>query len=129
MRLGGFTYIPGSHHAIQGGQYATQLSVWKEALDTDVATTLDLEPGDLYVFSEALVHGQRTWRGNLRKREVLYIKYVPGYMAWQSYEVTKNYLQYATSPIHEALLSPPFARVGDYTSNIFRPSIHRMQFI
>lgn len=123
QETGGFSYIPGSHHAIHGGQWGLQHSFWNNLMDdSEVVRTPELRPGDLYVFSEALAHGQRTWT-KADERITLYMKYVPGYMAWQDYEITKGLLKYATEDVHDALLKRPFVREGDYTSKDFRKSV------
>ena len=123
---GGFSYIPGSHHQTLQGKHGVQLTeIWEYFLNNNKATTLDLYPGDLYIFSESVVHGQTRW--NMEEdRRTLYIKYVPGYMAWQSYEdVTKGYLQYATKPIHELLLRPPSVRSGTFDNPTWRKSTRK----
>jgi hypothetical protein len=120
---GGFSYIPGSHHQILQGRNGVQLTeIWNYYLENNKTTTLDLNPGDLYIFSEAIAHGQAKWKVDNENRKTLYIKYVPGYMAWQSYDITKDYLKYATKPIHELLLSPPSVRNGTYDNPTWRKS-------
>lgn len=122
---GGFSYIPGSQNCDVGGQFAMQHSFWKNLLnDPEVVRTPNLRPGDLYVFSEALIHGQKQWEC-LTPRTTLYIKYVPGYMVWQDYEITKRYLRYASTPTQNALLTRPYTREGDFDNKDFRQSVRR----
>ena len=127
---GGFAYIPGSQHSNHGGQYGQQLEVWKEAIN-ELAIVPELNPGDLYIFSEALVHGQKQWNCNF-PRTTFYMKYVPGYMAWQDYEITQSYLSYAKNDLQRALLAPPYVRQGGgdvwphSTPYSFRQSITRL---
>lgn len=122
---GGFAYIPGSQHYIGGGQFGTQHVFWKYLLgNNDLVVTPRLEMGDLYIFSEALVHGQIAWsKHNILPRWTAYIKYVPGYMAWQNPECNKQYEKYASTPQQFALLEPPYVRDGLYNSTKFRKSI------
>lgn len=71
---GGFCAIPGSHNArfpVPDGVTAEHPLVECPRLDA----------GDLLVFSEALTHGTRPWRGAHERRAVL-LKYAPGMIAW-----------------------------------------------
>ncbi len=125
QETGGFSYVPGSHHCISGGQFGNQQDVWIDFFDDpEMVKTPTLNPGDLYVFTEALAHGQRKW-SCAEPRHTLYLKYVPGYMAWQDYEITEAYLQYAMTPLQEALLDRPYVRDGNYASKDFRKSIRK----
>jgi hypothetical protein len=69
---GGFACIPGSHKA----NFACPPGVLKWEEETDLVQQVALEPGDLIVFSEALLHGTLPWRGKHQRRIVL-LRYVP----------------------------------------------------
>jgi len=113
----GFSYIPGSHRTdLRRNSHG---SIWNEVLNWfssedrwrqgTILETPQLEPGDLVVFSEALIHGQSKWTRTI-PRTTLYYKYVPGHMAWMDFELIKNLQKYATTPQQKALLQRPYVR-------------------
>ncbi len=73
---GGFTCIPGSHKSNFG---LPETVDYGHELVTDVA----LKAGDMLVFTEAIVHGTATWKGD-EERQLLFYKYSPGNSSWGS---------------------------------------------
>jgi hypothetical protein len=69
---GGFACIPGSHKS--NYQCPPGILKWEE--DTEIVQQIALEPGDLLVFTEALLHGTLPWRG-ARQRRIILLNYVP----------------------------------------------------
>lgn len=69
---GGFACIPGSHKA--NFQCPTSILKWEE--DTELVRQVELEPGDLIVFTETLLHGTLPWRG-AHQRRIILLRQVP----------------------------------------------------
>lgn len=106
---GGFVCVPGSHKA--GLQY-------RPALDSPLVINPELRAGDLFVFTEALVHGSRRWQAD-HTRRVLFYLYTPGYMAYRAFDTMAPFLPLATTPLQRELLRPP--DVNSYHEELVRP--------
>ncbi len=114
---GGFCYIPGSHQApndIEGN--AVLQNFLSGNFDHPSIVTPKLFPGDLVIFTEAIIHGMAPWKASDKIRRNLYFKYSPGFLAWRDYEEIKKYLPLARTPIQKMLLRPPY--VSQYKEDI-----------
>lgn len=105
---GGFVFIPGSHKS----SFAVHGSVvLKELLHQDFGHEClhvpTLNPGDVCLFPDALVHGTTPWVPNGHRR-ALYYMYSPGYMSWRPYSEIARYTDLATSELQRQLLRPPY---------------------
>lgn len=94
---GGFVCVPGSHKA-NGGYHPR--------IDSHLVVNPALGPGDMLIFTEALVHGTRSWRSERRRRSLLY-KYSPGYSAWIDAESLARTREMAATDLQRDLLRPP----------------------
>lgn len=99
---GGFVCVPGSHKA--------NVSL-RPRMDSPLVINPQLRAGDALIFTEALVHGSQAWRGNGRRRVLIY-SYAPGFLAWKSYETIAPLLNLASTSLQRDLLRPPY--VGHY---------------
>lgn len=113
---GGLVLVPGSHKQnipLEGRRLYKE--VLNERLDAWWIHNPALDPGDLLIFTEAVVHGTMHWKPKDRRRRNLYYKYIPGCMVWRDYEEMKKYLPLARNQLERNLLRPPF--VGRYNEN------------
>jgi hypothetical protein len=78
----------------------------------DLVETVVTAPGDLLVFTEALIHGPGPKPDNGRRRLTLYYKYAPGHMAWRDYELIRDLVPLCRNDLERRLLRPPY--VGRY---------------
>ncbi|WP_034262161.1 phytanoyl-CoA dioxygenase family protein [Actinospica robiniae] len=69
---GGFACIPGSPKA----NLHCPASILKWEQDTELVRQIEMEPGDLIVFTEALLHGTLPWRA-AHQRRVILMRQVP----------------------------------------------------
>lgn len=122
LSTGGFAYVPGSQSYAGAGQFAFNRQVqWNEMLNNNhLCHTPTLNVGDVYVFSESLAHGQKQWLVDEESRKTLYIKFVPGYMAWQNPAMNEGYKKLAKTPQQISLFEPPYVRNGPSGSNNYR---------
>lgn len=94
---GGFIVLPGSH---------------KSNLPLAVDHTSDrvvqpvLDAGDAILFTEALVHGTRSWNADHIRRSLL-LKYNGGHMTWARPE-RLDWLKEGANPLRAALLRSPY---------------------
>ena len=72
---GGFWYIPGSHQA----NFPMPPGMTDYSWIPECVVQPAVSAGSVVVFTEALVHGTRTWKP-AHDRYVLFYKYLPGYM-------------------------------------------------
>jgi hypothetical protein len=108
---GGFVCVPGSHKA--NVEY-------KPKKDSHLIVNPGMRAGDMLVFTEALVHGSRNWRGKGQRRVLIY-SYAPGCLAWKHPDTVRHYARHATSDVQRDLLRPP--SVGEYDEKAARPEI------
>ena len=112
---GGFCFIPGSHKSRYD---ADGHKLMAEVFDTmaEATYTPDLFEGDVVVFSESLVHGDRGLKIGASERRVLYYKFAPGFIAWRDPAQQLN--RYGTYPRNDEerrLIAPPWSgRFDDY---------------
>lgn len=105
---GGFAYIPGSHKSsciMHGSQVFSNLL--GSNFEHECLCTPTLEPGDIYLFPDCLVHGTTPWRESATRR-TLYYMYSPGYMAWRPYAEIEKYVPLAKTPLQRQLLRSPY---------------------
>lgn len=76
---GGFICIPGSHKT--NLMMNLPADVREQKRDAHYVVQPPLMTGDVLIFTEALMHGTRTWRASHERRALLY-KYSPGYQSW-----------------------------------------------
>lgn len=96
---GGFIVVPGSHKSHDVDYIPDVYS--------PLVVNPALKPGDMLIFTEALVHGTRKWVSPHRRRSLLY-KYSPGFSAWRPYEEVAPLLPLAANDMQRALLRPPY---------------------
>ena len=114
---GGFVYIPGSHKT-NDSRAGIEISrdIYDYKFDHHSLIVPTLKPGDLMVFTEALVHGDTGWKGGTDKcRMQLYYKMTPGFMCWRDPEQNKIYNRFALTDIEKRLIEPPWT--GRYPEN------------
>jgi hypothetical protein len=95
---GGFIGVPGSHKANHK---------WFPPVDSHLVVNPTLKAGDMLIFTEALIHGTRSWKSNNKRRSLLY-KYSPGFSTWGPASISEKLLPLATTEMQKALLRPPF---------------------
>jgi ectoine hydroxylase-related dioxygenase (phytanoyl-CoA dioxygenase family) len=95
---GGFCCIPGSHK----GSFRLP-----DPPPPGLAVEVSLAAGDVVVFTEALVHGTLTWRGERDRRTLLY-KYSPGSSSWGKDETLPPELAPMLSGRQRLLFEPPY---------------------
>ena len=103
---GGFIFIPGSHN-MQAGQDAFQLY---KAIGRDISLPEVCVPklncGDLFVFSESLMHGACPMRAG-KSRLTLYYNFVPPYMRVKNDFVVPEEVQSQLGPrLHQYIEEP-----------------------
>jgi hypothetical protein len=106
---GGMCYIPGSHKSLDhrsGGEIRKELL--QGNLDQECVVVPSLNPGDLVVFSESLVHGDIGWKPP-ESRITLYYKFAPGFMTWRDARDQEQYMSLARTPLEKRLLEPPWS--------------------
>lgn len=96
---GGLVCVPGSHKAQDAG--------YIPPLYSPLVVNPAMKPGDMLIFTEALVHGTRKWVSPHQRRSLLY-KYSPGYSTWRPYEELAPLLPLARTDMQRDLLRPPF---------------------
>jgi hypothetical protein len=78
---GGFGCIPGSHKSNFITQIPDEVRAYERA--AHYVRQVEVEAGDVILFTEALVHGTMTWTAGHERRSLLY-KYSPGHSSWSS---------------------------------------------
>lgn len=100
---GGFACIPGTHksHFLDG--IPREVRTWQRSAPYVVQP--EVEAGDALFFTEALVHGTKTWAADHERRALLY-KFSPGYSAWsQNYYRLDEYKNLTEQ--QKRILAPP----------------------
>ena len=86
---GGFGCIPGSHKS-NCTEYIPD-SVKKFNQKAHYVRQVEVDAGDVIIFTEALVHGTVPWTADHERRSLLY-KYSPGHSSWsETYYEKKDY--------------------------------------
>jgi len=104
---GGFCCIPGSHKSGFGCH--------PRATRNHLVENPAIQPGDMLVFTEALVHGSKIWQAD-HERFVLIYSYAPGYLAWKDPNTLTDYWPHIKTQAQKDLMRPPF--VGNYNENL-----------
>ena len=103
---GGFILIPGSHKlSVQLNTGEIVKSITK-GYDHPLIVTPELEPGDVVVFPESLVHGTKAMSQGHERIHLMY-NFVPGYMSFKAdFDLTKI-LPHADTELKKRLLRGP----------------------
>ena len=100
---GGFVCIPGTHKT--NFLACIPRDVMRFEREVPYVVQPVAEAGDVIFFTEALVHGTRTWRAPHERRALLY-KYSPGHSAWsQNYYQPEEYENLTDQ--QRRILAPP----------------------
>jgi hypothetical protein len=97
----GFACIPGSHKS----EFSCPSDV-VDLADRSFLTTVEVDPGDAVIFTEALTHGTLPWAAEHKRRTLLY-KYSPFHMTWL-HPCWPDELLAACTPEQRELLEPPY---------------------
>lgn len=111
---GGMCYIPGSHRSIDlrtGSEIKRDLL--KHNMQHESITVPTINPGDLVVFSESLVHGDTGWAPTDYSRLVVYYKFAPGFMCWRDPREQEKYRSLARNDLEKRLIESPWS--GKYS--------------
>lgn len=108
---GGFCYIPGSHKVVDSRAGLEVLNqVYGGKFEHHSIIVPKLVPGDMIVFTEALIHGDTGWRnkepGSCRMQ--VYYKMTPGFMCWRDPAQNEHLLKYARTDLERRLMAPPW---------------------
>jgi len=100
---GGFGCIPGSHKSNFIGHIPDTVRNWEKK--AHYVRQVEVDAGDVIIFTEALVHGTIPWQADHERRSLLY-KYSPGHSSWsENYYEKKDYPN-ATEQ-QQRLMAPP----------------------
>ncbi len=100
---GGFECIPGTHKSNFISSIPSEVK--RHERQADYVIQPKVEAGDALFFTEALIHGTKTWAGKHERRALLY-KYSPGHSAWsQKYYDTSKYSGLTDQQLR--LMEPP----------------------
>lgn len=106
----GMCYIPGSHKALDGRDGST---IRKELLHGDLnhesVIVPTLNPGDLIMFPESLIHGDNGWKPKDYHRLTIYYKFCPGFISWRNPNEQERYRPLARTELEKRLLEPPWS--------------------
>lgn len=94
---GGLIAVPGSHKANHP---------FRPEHDSHLVINPSLKAGDMLIFTEALVHGTRSWKSPNGRRSLLY-KYSPGYSTWAEADACDQFQPLAKTELQKALLRRP----------------------
>lgn len=105
---GGVILVPGSH---KHNQPFVGQQVYHELLGRDLDAwwihNPTLNKGDVFIFSEAVIHGTRRWIPTERRRRILYFKFTPAHMAWRDPAEQAPLASMARNDLERALVSGP----------------------
>jgi hypothetical protein len=108
---GGFCYIPGSHTSADYKDATTLASNFGKLLSTGDVTVPELNPGDVLIFPDSLVHGRTKQKG---LRRTLYYSYTSGFSSFMAYDETaRPLLSRARTEVQQSLLRAPYTTVED----------------
>lgn len=126
---GGFCYVPGSHKANDPRAGLEVFSeVYGKRFDHPSIVVPTLVPGDMILFTEALIHGDTGWRnrtpGSCRMQ--IYYKMTPGFMCWRDPAQNQHLLQYTQNDLERRLMSPPWTgQYGETTTSMGTDNVRR----
>lgn len=78
---GGFGCVPGSHKSNFPQHVPDEVRAWERR--AHYIRQVEVEAGDVIIFTEALMHGTVPWTAAHERRSLLY-KYSPGHSSWSS---------------------------------------------
>lgn len=110
LSTGGMCYIPGSHRSLDartGSKIKQEL--FKGNMDHESIIVPTLNPGDLILFSESLIHGDTGWKPQNYSRMIVYYKFCPGFMTWRDPREQEQYQHLARTDLEKRLLEPPWS--------------------
>lgn len=120
---GGVCCLPGSHYSTwpaEGYQIGTEL--FGHQIDDAVFDTPQLSPGDVMLFPECLVHGNKPWTSDYARRS-LYYMYFPGHTTWRSWPgLQARHWDRARTPLEQRLLRAPAVGNFDDTGTQLGPN-------
>jgi len=115
---GGFCYIPGSHKVVDPRAGREVLAeVYKNKFDHHSIVVPTLKPGDMMLFTEALIHGDTGTRRGHPSRMQIYYKMTPGFMCWRDPAQNEHLLQYAETDLEKKLMASPWT--GRYSEDAY----------
>jgi glycosyltransferase involved in cell wall biosynthesis len=115
---GGLNVIPGSHKQNLPADAGSITRYMDGTCHDPLFQQPAMKAGDVFLFTEALVHGTAPWMPTDRRRRMLYYKYTPGYMCWRKYEEIAKYLPLARTDLQRALLRPPYVAGYDESNGV-----------
>jgi hypothetical protein len=108
QETGGFAYIPGSH---KSNEQRAGREILEEYYKGDFShhsiVVPTLEPGDVIVFTESLIHGDTGWKASGCRMQV-YFKMTPGFMCWRDPHETEILKRFADTPLEKRIIEPPW---------------------
>lgn len=109
-QTGGMCYIPGSHRSLdyRSGK-EVKWELFKGNTDHEAIITPTLNPGDLVLFSESLVHGDLGWKPTHYSRLIVYYKFCPGFMTWRDPREQEQYQHLTRNNLERRLVEPPWS--------------------
>jgi hypothetical protein len=109
---GGFVVVPGSHKSNMG---LGGFDVFRRILRSDHSRASwvvqpELQAGDLLIFTEAAMHGTKTWQAPDRRRRIIYYKYGYGSLGWPPFDNSEamELRGRARTEQEQLLLRPPY---------------------
>ena len=100
---GGFGCIPGSHKSNFTVEIPDEVRTYQRS--AHYVRQVEVEAGDLIIFTEALVHGTMEWSADYERRSLLY-KYSPGHSSWSATYYDADDYPDATEQ-QKRMLAPP----------------------
>jgi hypothetical protein len=109
---GGFCYIPGSHKTNDprtGSQVLRQ--VYNSNFNHHSIIVPTLKPGDMIMFTEAMVHGDTGWRCKVPNsyRMQIYFMLSPGWACWRDPKQNEHLMQYVRNPLEARIIEGPWS--------------------
>ena len=109
---GGFCYIPGSHKTNDPRDGLRVLyEVYKTNFNHHSIIVPTLNPGDMIMFTEAMVHGDTGWRNPVKGsyRMQVYFMMAPGWACWRDPKENEHLLQYAQTDLERRIMDGPWS--------------------
>jgi hypothetical protein len=109
---GGFCYVPGSHTSSDYGDVSLLAKNSAKLILDDAVTVPSLNPGDVFIFIDSLVHGCTDQKEGFRR--TLYYSYCSSFAAMHPYEEEiVPLLSLAFTDVQQRLLRPPYDKSTD----------------
>ena len=100
---GGFGCVPGSHKSNLSNHIPAEVRSWERT--AHYVRQVEVEAGDVIIFTEALVHGTVSWTAEHERRSLLF-KYSPGHSSWSNYYYNADDYPDATEQQHRLMMPP-----------------------